>query len=166
MDNLTIEHLSAYFPYGLKAEMMDYKSDYVGKKYDEIIGVHQWDKNGQYWSVLTVGGSKPNIDRIKPLLRPLSDLIKEIDHKGEKFVPIDELRKMSDVPYSESFRFEDDGFKFTTEVMHSEYGTHQWIDYDFNSNNQYEMYSRLFEWHFDVFGLIDKGLAIDINILK
>lgn len=25
---------------------------------------------------------------------------------------------------------------------------------------------RLFEWHFDVFGMIEKGLAIDINTLK
>lgn len=29
----------------------------------------------------------------------------------------------------------------------------------------YFLVSKLFEWHFDVFGLIEKGLAIDINTL-
>jgi len=29
-----------------------------------------------------------------------------------------------------------------------------------------EAYSLLFKWHFDVFGLIKKGLAVDINTLK
>ena len=29
----------------------------------------------------------------------------------------------------------------------------------------YAMYEKLTEWHFDIFGLIPKGLAIDINKL-
>ena len=29
--------------------------------------------------------------------------------------------------------------------------------------NQYELMQKLFEWHFDVFGLIEKGLAADFN---
>ena len=56
---LTLEHLSGYLPYVLKAEMLDYKSDYVGRQYDIIIGVHQWSKNGD-WCLLTDGGSKPS----------------------------------------------------------------------------------------------------------
>ena len=31
---------------------------------------------------------------------------------------------------------------------------------------EYAAMEILFEWHFDVFGLIDKGLAIDINSLN
>jgi hypothetical protein len=30
----------------------------------------------------------------------------------------------------------------------------------------YENWQLLFKWHFDVFGLIEKGLAIDINTLS
>jgi hypothetical protein len=30
----------------------------------------------------------------------------------------------------------------------------------------YSVFKNLFEWHFDVFGLIEQGLAIDINTLK
>ena len=29
-----------------------------------------------------------------------------------------------------------------------------------------DQWQKLFEWHFDVFGLIDAGLAIDINTLE
>jgi hypothetical protein len=32
-------------------------------------------------------------------------------------------------------------------------------------NNQYEAYQYLFKWHLDIFGLIEKGLAIDVNDL-
>ncbi len=32
--------------------------------------------------------------------------------------------------------------------------------------NRYKVVKKLFEWHFDIFGLIPAGLAIDINTLK
>jgi len=32
--------------------------------------------------------------------------------------------------------------------------------------NQYFLHELLFKWHFDVFGLIEKGLAIDINTIE
>lgn len=135
MEKLTLENLAPYLPYGLKAELLDYKSDYVGKRFDEIIGVHQWDKNGLYWSALTIGGSKPNIERIKPILRPLSDLTKEIEHKGEKFIPY--------------YWFVRKGIKINS-----------------IKDDRWHIGQRLLSWHFDVFRLIDKGLAIDINTLK
>ena len=69
-----------------------------------------------------------------PILRPLSDLPKEIEVNGEKLVTLD---------YFACF-------------LEFEYGINS-IDYKYAQ--------KLFEWHFDVFGLIDKGLAIDINTL-
>jgi len=151
MDKLTLEHLAPYLPYGLKAEMLDYECDYVGKKYDEIVGFHQWDKNCLYWSALTVGGSKPNIERIKPILRPLSDLTKEIEHNGERFVPKDVLIDRYDLKFDE-----DDDF---------------FLDYYCIGETDspwtgYHIIQLLIQWHFDVFGLIEKGLAIDINSIE
>ena len=32
--------------------------------------------------------------------------------------------------------------------------------------NQLQLFQKLYEWHFDIFGLIEKGEAIDINTLK
>lgn len=70
----------------------------------------------------------------KLILRPLSDLTKEIEVNGEKFVP---RSKFFGNP----------------------------LDYIITKNS-YEVVQQLISWHFDIFGLIDAGLAIDINTLK
>lgn len=143
MKTLTLEHLAPYLPYGFKARIEDFKCDYVGREFDEIIGFHQWDKSGKLWSVLTEGGAKPSINEIKPILRPLSDLTKEIEHNGEKFVPM--------VEYSH-LRFEEiSNYKGGQNVL------------DFI---QFREYKLLIEMHFDFFGLIEQNLAIDINTLE
>ncbi len=158
MDKLTLEHLAPYLPYGLKAEMLDYKCDYVGKQYDEIVGFHQWDKNCSYWSALTVGGSKPNIERIKPILRPLSDLS----------------------IYNESFE-ESWIIRLNKECIEVSNAGGIWLDSDLDFDLMYDRYeppgylrleytSKSRDWlvknQFDVFGLIEKGLAIDINSIE
>ena len=137
---LTLEHLSGYLPYGLKAEMLDYKSDYVGRQYDVIIGVHQWSKNGD-WCLLTDGGSKPSFNHIKPILRPLSDLTKEIEVGGNLIKPIDELSGALS-----SFN-----------------------DYQSVIKHKLIMYNDiqvLLKYHFDIHNLIEQGLGIDINTLN
>lgn len=48
----------SYLAHGvLKCEIIDYKSDYVGLRYDDVVGVHQWDKSGMLWSLITKGGA-------------------------------------------------------------------------------------------------------------
>lgn len=146
---LELKHIAPYLPYVLKAEILDYEKDYVGKQYDEIIGLHKWYKNKD-WVCLTAGGSKPSFDTIKPILRPLSDLTKEIEVNGEKFVPIECLEE-----------------KYYTLDLHKqclrllEENGENWIN-----QSEYMLVNYLFEWHFDVFGLIENGLAIDINTLN
>lgn len=90
-------------------------------------------------------------NNLKPILRPLSDLTKEIEVNGEKFVPIKklgweyydgELGGMAYCVYGESPR--------TTVNV---------IDY-------LDDLEKLYEWHFDIHGLIEKGLAIDLNTLN
>jgi hypothetical protein len=135
---LEIKHLAPYLPYKLKAEMVDYKIDYVGKKYDKIIGFHQWDKSGSLWSALTFGGSKPNIQQIKPILRPMSNLI--------CFLINDDVSI-----YKKLSRCSREDFQYKNPCII------KWPYLDLQI---------LFKHHFDVFGLIDSGLAIDINTLK
>jgi hypothetical protein len=79
---------------------------------------------------------------IKLHLRPISDLTKEIEHNGEMFVPIEKL-DMSFLQF---------------EYFHS-----QGIDL---SEITYLDARKLHSWHFDTFGLIDAGLAVDINSIK
>lgn len=87
--------------------------------------------------------------KCKLVLRPLSDLTKEIDVNGEKFVPIHFLVKIG-------------------------YENRNKVDFDFYSKkydyhalvSNLDIYFKLLEWHFDVFSLIEQGLAVDINTLN
>lgn len=78
----------------------------------------------------------------KPILRPLSDLTKHCDDLG--FVPMDKLAEIAEVvclQYSIEF------FETSTKYLPN------WI------------IEKLLEWHFDIHGLIENNLAIDINTL-
>lgn len=81
-------------------------------------------------------------DDIKIVCLPLSDLTKEIEHNGEKFVPLYRLIK------------EDKAF------------TNDFINVFGYEELKVSVYELLLEWHFDVFGLIEKGLAVDINTIE
>lgn len=135
---LELKHLAGYLPYGLIVRVEDYKRDYVGREFDEVVGFHQWDSLNLFWSVLTDGGSKPSIDKIKPILRPLSDLTKEIEVNGEKFVPKEYLQ-----------------YNYIGESIGMNVATFS-----------HRLVQKLLEWHFDIYGLIENNLAIDINTLK
>jgi hypothetical protein len=96
MNNETLKSdLCARLMDGVKVEVLDYKSDYVGNKIDEIIGITQWSKCGELWSIETKGGAKPSFERIKPILFPTSAITKEIKianyNDGKPFVPIKEM---------------------------------------------------------------------------
>lgn len=141
--NLELKHLAPYLPYGLKVgwnnifhEMISLKSNercqLVDNFTDEIYGI--------------------KLVHIKPILRPLSDLIKEIEHNGERFVPLEKL--------------EVEGANIGSNIVGiviSIVEDYEWIYLQDVQNN---ITQKLFEWHFDVFNLIEKGLAIDINTLK
>ena len=95
--------------------------------------------------------------KAKPILRPLSDLTKEIEHNGERFVPIDELwgQTLGEI---DSNTYDD--YFFNPDLKTT------WICKENVLQLEWVVVEKLFEWHFDVFGLIDAGLAIDINTLN
>lgn len=84
------------------------------------------------------------LNNIKLHLRPLSDLTKEITINGETFVPYDVI----EARFPES--------KYTCVVM----------DNGIIEMSFWDEYQKLLEWHFDIYGLISAGLAIDINTLN
>ena len=105
---------------------------------------------------------------IKIICRTLSDLTKEIEVNGEKFVPI---YRVNDIPYKSNFihppkqgicdRDIDETLCFAAGGSW-EGGVEEGIDtFQFLT-----LYNKLYEWHFDIHGLIEKGLAIDINTLN
>jgi hypothetical protein len=125
--HLTIKHLAGYLPFGLKIlnGWGDIKTLTVFYLNDE--------NNGVFFG-------------IKPILHPLSDLTKEIEVNGEKFVPISELKSQC------SYEISNEIDKF---IIYKNYG-----------DMPYWVIKKLLEWHFDIYGLIENGLAIDINTLK
>lgn len=93
-------------------------------------------------------GIKLSAEECILILRPLSDLTKEIEINGEKFVPMIEIKNLELYSHYELEDFIINNFK---------YGSIESLSY--------QLLCQLFSWHFDVFGLINKGLAIDINTL-
>lgn len=138
---LTIKHISAYLPYELY--FMRYEKKCIDKTATPVI----WSKDLYPFKTQLNAVSLNGFDyeKSKPILRPLSDLTKEIEVKGEKF-SVNE--KMYDL-----FKLNPnwDGWEI--------FGK---IEVEF----PYELWEKLFEWHFDVFGLIPQGLAYDINSLN
>ena len=89
-------------------------------------------------------------ENIKPILHPLTDLTKEIEHNGDVFIPITRLKLL--------YEFESDN---VCEIrMHINAGwTSSIVELPL------DIVLQLISWHFDIAGLIDKGEAIDVNTL-
>lgn len=132
MEKLEIKHVAPYLPYGLKVSTIH-----------TLIAENGIGNINHIVKAVNEGKSQ-----YKPILRPLSDLTKEIEHNGEKFVPLDVLKYL--FPNTPNWK-----------IYHLD-----WIKRKVDLNTtivEYCIVQKLFEYNFDVFGLIDKGLAIDIN---
>lgn len=185
MENkLTLEHLAPYLPYGLKVqyhgitnlqELADHnKKEPKGNFLDIIKEYEHWEKNkpaeiiGNRISVIKrIHFYKNNIriyvgkrhgylklvcfNEIKPIFRPLSDIISAriVDSYGEM------------VTFSD---YIDGDFDL---------GSLRWVLPEVANGQQLErlqdlpycVWRELFKNNFDVFGLIEKGLAVDINTI-
>jgi hypothetical protein len=134
---LELKDLVSYLPYNLKS--IDY---FDGNKLIRDI------------TLFNVANFFDETTNAKPLLRPLSDLTKEIEHNGEKFVPIDRLwnetlEQVDNATYDDHF--------FSSDLKTT------WISPDNVLQLEYIVVEKLIEWHFDVFGLIEKGLAVPLT---
>ena len=155
---LTLEHIAPYLPYGLKCHNMGntdeeghaFVSEIIGLDQDAVWVSHEYEDDDYAYS-----------DTF-PLLRPLSDLTKEIEHNGEKFVPWVEINKFLN------------GGKFQAHYNIIEYN--EWDSLTIGFGDHCAGYSlnleslpviqMLLKWHFDLFELISQNLAIDINSIE
>jgi len=136
---LELKHLAPYLPYNVVVCVNDFKVVNV----KPIHKLHTNEGVGNINHILTS-------DRYRLSLRPLSDLVKEIEHNGETFVPIEKIKNMwgyktfeyqGSVSYAHYFKLENN----EPAILHLPY-----------------CFIELFlEWHFDIYGLIEKGLAIE-----
>lgn len=124
MEKLTIKELAGYLPYGINCihNHNEYEITIEDRMDSESMTLEEFfDTNS------------------KIILRPLSDLTKEITYNGETFVPIEEIKRLGlgSLPRSLDYK---------------------WL--------YYHQIEKFFEWKFDVFGLIEKGLAISVEDLE
>ena len=168
---LELKHLASYLPYGLNIK--DVKHGSVFEALHFITTPHQ------DFSLF-----KGNLDQLindkylKPVLFPLSSLTKEITVNGETFVPIKKLfelhhcgmrikERLQCFSFNKNkIKYDDFNCAITDGIYmfgYSNYGGFQAIDTDEYKNytviNQLELLMKLFEWKFDVFELIEAGLA-------
>lgn len=155
MEKLQLAHLAPYLPYKLKIKG-DSNGEIAILSTLSEMSVNIDGRGTQY-------GMWSGIDEIKPILRPLSDLTKNIEGIG---IPMVELAKIWD---RDSLWVLDGYYAKSSKVYFSfsENSFFAKIDGDISPiNHQFELFQKLFELHFDVFGLIEKRLAIDVNTLK
>ena len=140
---LSAVHLAPYLPYKLKCEVTD-----RGKKTIDIMFC-VYD-NGEC-SFANIVESNKGFSEVKPILRPMTML----DGKTWNYenIPVNFLRLLG--------------------ITASEHGYSLREAEEMVYNRRFEpikipyiLFEQLLKFHFDVFGLIDKGLAIDINTLS
>jgi hypothetical protein len=135
---LELKHLAAYLPYGLKGLKISKGNFKTDPNIEEIIDL----------TISDIGAflkKRYHVISCKPILRPLSkfeyeDLIKVKEHLG--------LGKWCDA-YDQYFDV--------------------WFDDVANVDKlilqcPYEITQFFLEWHFDIFGLIDAGLAVEMEV--
>jgi len=136
-----INHIIPYLPYQLKFELLDYKSDYVGEKYGICNGFY-FIGDGAYYTFKDRSTAGKNTNNCKPILKPIADL-NTLIHKDElECTYFDWILVEYDINI----------FKF--------------LDTHGLEKLPYEVMEYLLEHHFDIFGLIEKKQAVDINTLK
>ena len=161
---LEIKHLAAYLPYGLKVSNNTHPDDVnlVTGLRDETYFTKQ---NSRY--------AYGDVENCKPLLRPLSDLTKPININGDCFHPILFLAELA--MQNENVKPEiknSVSFGFDYKIVQKPFGKilkvtrlDEWIliiSFNEPERCKHYIFEKLIEWHFDVFGLIDKGLALPL----
>jgi len=131
--NLELKHLAAYLPYGLKF----YESEMERTSELVSLSMHEITLHDDEFGMLRLDIT----DRqIKPFLRPLSQLTEEIEHNGEWFVPMEEIDNYHNFSMLRTADLKTDPTRYPYTVVEA-----------------------LISWHFDVFGLIDQKLAVELK---
>jgi hypothetical protein len=145
--NITYEHLSAYLPYGLLiqregkiVELCGLDRPYKTNDHYHIRGETKVP-NGTYRQVCSFYLETRDLVHFKPLLRPMHSLTKSELHRARFVDHIDYLTNEFDYWVS------CDGISYVIDRI------------------PYGHMKFLFENHYDIFGLIDAGSAIDINTI-
>lgn len=151
---LELKNLAPYLPYGIKFQtpygILELTNISVLDRYKVWFEANNSkDINYKILRENHCIGKGFYLKTVKPILRPMSDFDNPNKHNGDFYSFMSELN--SELPYDYQI---DRDLDFNIE--HPRYVACKYA---------LEVYDFLFKNHFDVFGLIDAGLAIDINTL-
>lgn len=167
MRTLELKDICGYLPYGLK-----FLSDYFSTPH-EIVSIDLTDNTADFSN--NCGYTNKSLGEVKPILRPMSDLTKEIRqncyNNSKPFIPIVELACMLEaqgywrVYGAGAADFGEDGESCIAQLVFD--GDHfvYTVDDEYDTFNSVAIYDKLNAWMFDYRGLISAGLAIDVNTL-
>lgn len=130
----TEEFLAMSFPYDVKA-IDKFKRIWTIHPYKDAFETLRDNEHLSYENFIKEEGHKL-------VLRPLSDLTKEIEHKGEMFVPMKKI------------------------AIYNPNNVEYLIECVVTGLVEYIVLRQLIKWHFDIAALISKGEAIDVNSLE
>lgn len=118
-----------------------------------LTGIKSNDNDSNYEGGVYSHGCYMSWINCTPILHPISDLTKEIEHNGKKFIPNIKLENEFDI---EDFD------------IHLEYLVSREDDGNvyISIEKQLNIVLKLIEWHFDIAGLIERNEAIDVNTLE
>ena len=141
-----IDKIIPYLPYDLGFKATDLESgEFEESCITEInFATAQIEVGATMYSFDDIGSNE-----LKPVLRPLEDLVKEISFNNKRFIPLTELKDSG---------LWCDAYDDWWDLQEPDYKTMM-------RNCPYEIFDKLLEWNFDVFSLIDDGRAINMNKL-
>jgi hypothetical protein len=163
METLTLEHLSAYLPYGLKMK--------IDKWTEEIGALNGFDavlKDVRVTLIISRNKNKseattwtPELKYCKPILYPLSSLTETIWYEGKEINPIEFIKDW--------YNSQPDSYVSELKYVYWEnnltlFGLE--LDDSYEVAMPYQAYQLLFKMKIDVYSLIEKGLAVDVNTLE
>lgn len=167
---LELKDICGYLPYGLEA--------YYNRVVVKITGVV--NNNSQ---LVKFGGVFVPVYDITPILRPMSDLTKPIMHKGKEIVPLVGLARSIRDTFGYKYRdwelnvkeywHKDNCFSKKGEfifLFDDDDKCFELLADDRNNSSisfsQLPLFDLLNELMFDYRGLIDKGIAINVNAIE
>lgn len=154
MRTLELKDIVGYLPYDLRC---------LVSKWNEPQCLFGAKANGIYFFG-EIGIADLCLDDIKPILHPMSDISKEIIVKGynkeQPFIPVIKIAEFCN-PHMTGWKIDGKGRAYTRDN-----GWPQWVSPEQVEMATFDIFDLLNKWHFDYRGLIDEGLAVDINKSK
>lgn len=155
---LELKHLATFLEYRLKVNVAGFRK---GSE-TLVVGLNLGGK------VIFGTGGWAWLSQVKPILRSTSQLTDRITHNEKTFIPLIELAKQA-YPSLTGWQI-GSGTKRQYEAICSKGNIFQYRDGLFSKHgitnqlpNQLPLLEKCREWHFDLDGLIEKGLAVEIK---